>query len=645
MKPAAFHSRQLTTRPPTTHRVSPSLTITSPTADVTVERGGQLSVTWEGVLVPRVAVILTPRNYDHNTTVTLAITANTGHFHWTAPLDPAATGEYDLVLQAVDAGAAPGAGAAPIAIASMPLAIVDPPPAPPSMAVAADPPVPATWTEGDVITVAYTSQGVVGPVLVQVHSLALGLLFNITTEGPTSGSISFVAPAPPQDPLRDVFILLRSPDGAASAQTAPGTYYPQRRLSQVTLPGPTLYKGAAYEVTWRAAGEPFPVAVMLYAGNATRETESGRPCLPWRDAAGQNYTGCVLSYDLVNEVCATAVDAEGRLVEAGQCKPAATAAALVLTAAAAGEGPALLSSDGRATLALPAPLTELPTPGRQYTVVVAAANPGTKAAARSAPFAIEAPAVRLDFGVLLAPVADAAAAFAAPDAASDPLPDLMAEFLAGALGVDRARVSVERVAEAPSSQEEQQQREGDAANSRFDVRATIAPPPDATRVSAVEAGEAFVRGWPHQPAGDESAAAPAVPPALAAVGFQLDASAPPSLLVGPDGDGKDAGTNGRRERRRRLVAAAGEDGPAGAPPERGPQAVVRRSPRAYLVVGVVAAVISALLAGLLVVGALAVRRRAFDGWGLLSAPGGGLRVHAVGPVVGPHPAPSPSSRV
>lgn len=629
--------------------MSPSLTITSPTADVTVERGGQLSVTWEGVLVPRVAVVLTPRNYDHDATVTLAVTANTGHFHWTAPLDPAATGEYDLVLQAIDAGAIPGAGTAPIAIASMPLAIVDPPPAPPSMAVAADPPVPATWTEGDVITVAYTSQGLAGPVLVQVHSLALGLLFNVTTRGPTSGSISFVVPAPPQDPLRDAFILLRSADGAASAQTAPATYYPQRRLSQVTLPASTLYKGASYEVTWRAAGEPFPVAVMLYAGNATRETESGRPCLPWRDAAGQNYTGCVLSYDLVNEVCATAVDADGRLLEAGQCKPAATAAALVLTA---GDGPALLSSDGRATLALPAPLTELPTPGSQYTVVMVAANPGTKAAARSAPFAIEAPAVRLDFGVLLAPGADATAAFAAPDAATDPLPDLMADFLANALGVDRARVSVERVAEAPSSQEErQQQRDGDAANSRFDVRATIAPPPDATRVSAVEAGEAFVRGWPHQPAGDESAAAPAVPPALAAVGFQLDASAPPSLLVGPDGDGADAGANGRRERwRRRLAAAVEEEGPAGAPPEGGPPAVfVRRSPRAYLVVG---AIISALLAGLVVAGALAVRRRVvFDGRGvLLSAPGGGLRVHAaVGSVVGPHrardPAPSLSSRV
>ena len=61
--------------------MSPSLTITSPTADVTVERGGQLSVTWEGVLVPRVAVVLTPRNYDHDATTTLTNATATSRFN------------------------------------------------------------------------------------------------------------------------------------------------------------------------------------------------------------------------------------------------------------------------------------------------------------------------------------------------------------------------------------------------------------------------------------------------------------------------------------------------------------------------------------------------------------------------------------
>lgn len=616
--------------------MAPSLTITAPTEGATVERGGQLTVTWEGVLIPQVLILLAApsssdatANANANTTRALAVMANTGHYHWTAPLAADAVGEYDLIIQAVEAGnreadAAAAAATAPIAVARVRIAVVDPPPAPAASLEVTAPLMPATWTEGDVITVTYASQGVAGPVRVEAHSLSLGPLFNVTAEGPTSGSVSFVALPPPADPVRDAYLLLRTGnqgDGEEqiSARTGLVTYYPRRRLSQVALPAATLYKGAQYEVTWRAAGEPFPVAVMLYSGTAERVTEAGRPCVPWRDAAGQNYTGCVLSYDLVNEVCATAVDAEGRLLEAGQCKPATAAAALVLTAAG-GEGAgdaALLSSAGRATLALPAASTELPVPGASYTVVVAAAAAGTKAAARSPPFAIAAPAARLDFGVLLDALA--ATPVAGLAATTESLADLVADFLAAALRVERPRVSVQPLAAERG------------AGHKFRVRAAIAPAPDATRVSAAAAGEAFVRGWRNR-----NLSAP-VPAGLAAVGFRLDDAVPPALsLVGPE-DAAAAASSHDDAPRRSLAADP-----------TGTMAAVHtllqsQSPRVVVVGSVAASVMLMAVMGLFIV------RRLRAGRGFLLSSGADLRVHDAGSVashaLAPAPGSSPSTRV
>jgi hypothetical protein len=612
--------------------VTPSLKITSPASGAAVERGGQLSITWTGVLVPQVVILLVDRR-SNATTRTLAVMANTGHYHWTAPLDPGMVGEYDLVIQGVEAGAP--AAAAPIDVAQVGIVIVDPPPQPASLLLA-DPPVPSTWTEGDVITVTYTSQGVVDPVLVQVFSLSEGLLFNVTAEGPTAGSISFVAPAPPQDPIPDAYILLSTEPatgwGAVSARTGPVTYFKARQLSQVALPATTLYKGAQYEVTWRAAGKPFPVAVMLYAGTAQRVTEAGKPCVPWRDAAGQKYTGCVLSYDLVNEVCATAVDYDGLLVEAGQCKPATTAFALVLTVPA--ESP-IMSSDGRATLALPASLTELPVPGPTYTVVVAAATAGAKEAARSPPFSIEAPAVRLDFGILAAPNTPAATAAAAAVGAEPPA-DLVADFLAGTLGVSRSRVGVQ-LAEAQA----RQGGGGAAEPTPFRVLATIAPAPDATRVSAVEAGEAYIRNWPNLNA--------PLPTGLDAAGFQLDASVPPSMSLVGSGDDEGARHEpaGRRQRRLAAVGAGRVLAPAvdgelasEAPevPTTGPSVVSHSRPVLVVIVGVVAVGV------LLAVMGVFVARRWSGGAPLFS--GSDLRVHALDSLAArAHGPGTPSSRV
>ena len=39
---------------------------------------------------------------------------------------------------------------------------------------------------------------------------------------------------------------------------------------------------------------------------------TGDVCIPWSDNTGRNFTGCTLSYDLVNEVCATKVDENGK---------------------------------------------------------------------------------------------------------------------------------------------------------------------------------------------------------------------------------------------------------------------------------------------------------------------------------------------
>jgi hypothetical protein len=386
----------------TPRRVTPSLVVTFPQTDAVLERGKQYTITWDGVLIPHVAILLT--NHATETTSVLALVANSGRYDWAVPLDPSIVGEYDLTLVAADLDMNVAIAAAAHAHeGSVHFTIVDPPRAPtPMLRLADEPPLPSTWIEGDTLTVSYTSEGVVDPVTIRVLSKQLGLLLEVTDAGPTSGSVSFTLPAPPQEPLQDAYIEVSVASGSATpVQSAPATYYKAQGVRNVRVPAATLYKGQSYTVTWEANGLPFPVSVLLYTGSDGRQTVDGQPCLPWKDTSGVEYTGCVLSYDLVNEVCATAVDQDGLWADGGQCAPVSSTFKYVLLAAGGdGADPAILSTQGSATISLAAASTALPTPGTQYSVVVAAARAGLKQSTHSEFFAVAESNVVLGFGVI-----------------------------------------------------------------------------------------------------------------------------------------------------------------------------------------------------------------------------------------------------
>jgi len=354
-----------------------SLTLLAPTDGTTLQRGSQTNIIWTGVMISDVTILL--KNHTSGKMLPLVFIENTGIFEWEVPLDPAAVGEYDISL----VGPQTGLFTPPVRVV-----IVDPASAIPSLALAAEPALPSVWSEGDLITVIYTSEGLVSPVTVQIYSSELGLLATLTNDASTSGSYQFIAPAPPGDPVTDAYLLLSTPVGA-QAQSPPFTFYQAQAISDVTLPATTLYKGQAYRISWHASGISFPVAVLLYSGTPDRRTVSDQPCVPWEDVSGNEYHGCVLSYDLSSEMCATEVDEDGLWVAGGQCQPLSATFKLIL--AVADPTNPLSSTDGYTTFHIPSSSTELPSPGAVYTIVVAAATSGHKHKARSIDFTIGSP--------------------------------------------------------------------------------------------------------------------------------------------------------------------------------------------------------------------------------------------------------------
>jgi len=363
--------------------------------------GKQYTITWDGVLIPHVAILLT--NHSSNETRLLALADNSGAYEWALPLDAGIVGEYTLALVPADLELDIDAVDLHDIDGHVHFIIVDPPAAAtPTLHLAEEgAPLPTIWSGGDTLTVAYTSEGLTDPVTVRVLSAELGPLLTVTEAGPTSGNITFTLPAPPREPLKDAYIELSVASGAAApVRTAPATYYKARALSDVRVPADTLYKGQSYTVTWTATGLPFPVSLLLYTGSDGRQTVNGRPCLPWKDTAGVEYTDCVLSYDLNNEVCATAVDANGLWAEGGQCAPVSASFKYVLQAAGGEKAdPLILSTQGSATISLAASSTDLPEPGAEYSVVVAAASAGRKHSAHSEFFMVAESNVILDFGI------------------------------------------------------------------------------------------------------------------------------------------------------------------------------------------------------------------------------------------------------
>ncbi len=466
-------------------QVSPVLTLDAPAEGAVLERGKQCHIAWTGVLVPSVTILLT--NLASGETVPLAHLDNTGSYEWEVPLDAAAVGDYELALMAPETG---------LLTPGVRVSVVNPAAATPSLTLASDPPLPSVWSAGDSITVAYTSKGLVDPVTVQLFSNELGLLASLTDAAPTLGSYQFTVPAPPREPLVDAYLVLSTPSGA-SVQSSAFTLYMAQALLDVAVPAQTLYKGQGYPVTWKTTGLPFPVAVLLYSGTPARLTVSGEPCVPWNDASGNHYTGCILSYDLVNEMCATQVDVDGLWVAGGQCQPLSATYKLVL--AAVDPSTPVPSTDGQATLQLSSSTTELPSPGEPYSIVVVGATTG-KRKASSASFAIASPGVLLDFNILQTD----------PGVALEVLRDVVRTFLAATLGVDIARLLVEMTPLLGRQVREVTQ---------IHVQARIVGSDATTDKASYDAAQGFVRQW-----GDPTSPLYADPDANF---FQLDAATQP----------------------------------------------------------------------------------------------------------------------
>lgn len=181
-------------------------------------------------------------------------------------------------------------------------------------------------------------------------------MVSLTESAPTAGTLTFTLPLLPTgiNYIDDMFVSVEAADGSVSGKSVHFSMYTARSLSNVVLSHKLLSKGGSYHVNWTATGEPYPVRLlhlerecvikldsvcasfpqssdmefaaalsclqvtaMLYWGNSTRQTVTGQPCVPWTEATGINVTGCIFSYDLVSEVCATAVDEQGECLTRG----------------------------------------------------------------------------------------------------------------------------------------------------------------------------------------------------------------------------------------------------------------------------------------------------------------------------------------
>lgn len=156
-------------------------------------------------------------------------------------------------------------------------------------------------SEGDSVTIEYTSTGVVLPLSIELWSLQLGFIAKITDDAPTNGSYSFNFNIT-HSPIDNAFLVLYTPSGAR-AHSSTFSLYPRPSLSNVSLGADTIYKGLSYNVMWTSTGLSFPIAVLLYQGTfGERTTVSGQKCVPWVDR-GITHDECILNYDQIRNLC------------------------------------------------------------------------------------------------------------------------------------------------------------------------------------------------------------------------------------------------------------------------------------------------------------------------------------------------------
>jgi len=364
--------------------VPPSLTMTHPPKNFVLIPGSKVNITWDGVHVSNVAIHISNKTSspDNNTTTLLATVTNTGVYEWTVPLTLA---EYTLSLVGDGRIVSP-----PINVSvSTDMTKTNTP----TIALVDD--VPTLVSEGDTVNIAYHSSGVVTPVSISLWTKALGRVAEITNNAPTNGSyhVHFAVRENSHDIQHDAFLVLSTASGAR-AQSSLFTIYPKQYITNVSIDATTttLYKGKSYNVTWTSTGIPFPVAILLYRGIPDeRQTASGEKCIAWKDH-GVTTHGCILSFDLTSEMCATKVDANQRWLLGGRCKPLSETFTLI-SVMTTGH-----STDHKAQIEIPASSTALPLPASDYTIVVASTST-LQMEAHSTLLSIQHPIVELVFPI------------------------------------------------------------------------------------------------------------------------------------------------------------------------------------------------------------------------------------------------------
>jgi len=173
-------------------------------------------------------------------------------------------------------------------------------------------------------------------------------------------------------------------------------------------------------------------------------------------------------------MCATEVDDSGLWVAGGQCQPLSATFKLVL--AVIDPTIPLPSTDGQTTFQLPAFVTELPSPGAPYSIVVAAATSGLKHEARSSDFSIGSPSVLLGFAILQTET----------NARLDRLRSVLVTFLSTVLVVDPSRLAVE-LASVPQ--------DDPTAPLQYLVETSIKPASTFLDTGAYEAAQSFLSNW------------------------------------------------------------------------------------------------------------------------------------------------------
>ena len=82
--------------------IEPALVLNFPADGDILEPGKQYNITWTGVLIPSLSIVL--YNFTDESTTVLAAMENTGTYYWQLPLSDTIEGQYQLSLVAFEQG-------------------------------------------------------------------------------------------------------------------------------------------------------------------------------------------------------------------------------------------------------------------------------------------------------------------------------------------------------------------------------------------------------------------------------------------------------------------------------------------------------------------------------------------------------------